>query len=1131
MITKKIAVFSAVFFFGLASFYQTQAQIKRETLNQIEAILQEKNSRTPVEQKIDSRLLQAVREKLGQQMVKGLKLDPVNVNADKLGNLDVDISATVTDDLLVRLQKLGAGIIFPSAEYHTIRATVNLSMVKTIAAYADVQFIEPAALSQTVGSDKLKQEEKVPGAQTHLLQQKLSIKEREANIRRQLVGYLNAQGSINAADDGSSGSLPITSEGDHTHRADDTRNKYGYSGEGIKIGVLSDSYNANKGAAADVASGNLPGSGNPFGNTTAVTVVQDKKNSILIKYTDEGRAMLQIVHDLVPKAKLFFATADVSEAGFATNIKKLHDTYGCDIIIDDVEYLDEPAFEDGMVAQAVNYVTAGGAMYFSSAGNSGSLAKGTSGVYEGDFNDAGSLPFSGGTKNGTVHNFGTVSTPVNGDIITVAGGSYTLNWSDPLGKSSNDYDLFLISATGSVKASSTNVQKGTQNPFESITAKALVAGDRLVVFKTTAAAKRAFHLATNRGELTVATNGELTGHNAAAAAFSVAAAPAAGAFGPGEAAGPYPGVYSTASKVESFSSDGPRRIFYNADTTVITPGNLLFATNGGVVRAKPDVTAADGVSTTFASSTGLNPFFGTSAAAPHAGAIAALLKSADPTLTPAQIRTLLTTTTLDVEAAGYDNISGYGILQAYQAMSALSPVPFSNVTLDSTFFTDGTTSNHNGVIDPAESGNLVVKLKNVSLVAATAAKGVLTTKTAGVSITKGTITFGNIAANGGSVKNTATPFTFQLNSSVACGTVIKFFLKVTYGGGKSAFRTFEFTANVGAQPYTNLAATLGSPVSGSGYTVSTGTQAGRLSRGATASTCGTLLPNPGILASAGLDPRRYDAYTFTNTGSASQCVTTTMSADSGLDLYCAAFNDSGFVPASPSDHFLADPGQSATIQTYSFDVASGKSFTIVVNEVNSGTLTGTPYKLSVSLSNCSTTTPLTSGISLIAEADNNRQVPMQWSVTNEPDVNRYEIERSTDGSNFSTLSSLPSSALADNEKSYSQTDALPETGNNYYRVKQVNKDGSAAYSNIVLVKINDATGVAVTPNPASGFINVYSKTNMKQIQLVSPGGGALQTIKPNATSYRLEISNLASGVYFLRIETANGWVNQKFVKQ
>ena len=108
--------------------------------------------------------------------------------------------------------------------------------------------------------------------------------------------------------------------------------------------------------------------------------------------------MLEIVHDLAPGAQLFFATAFGSINGFAQNIRNLR-AAGCDIIIDDVFYFVETPFEDGQpaatntnggaVIQAVNDVTAAGAMYFSSAGNSGNLNDGTSGTWEGDFVDGG----------------------------------------------------------------------------------------------------------------------------------------------------------------------------------------------------------------------------------------------------------------------------------------------------------------------------------------------------------------------------------------------------------------------------------------------------------------------------------------------------------------------------------------------------------------------------------------------------------------------------------------------------------------------------------------------------------------------------------------------------------------------
>ena len=89
--------------------------------------------------------------------------------------------------------------------------------------------------------------------------------------------------------------------------------------------------------------------------------------------------------------------------------------------------------------------------------------------------------------------------------------------------------------------------------------------------------------------------------------------------------GPFPGVYTRSQQSETFTSDGPRRVFYQPDGTPITPGN--FTSTGGEVRQKPDIAAADGVLTTVP---GFERFFGTSASAPHAAAIAALIAVRQP---------------------------------------------------------------------------------------------------------------------------------------------------------------------------------------------------------------------------------------------------------------------------------------------------------------------------------------------------------------------------------------------------------------------------------------------------------------------------------------------------------------------
>ena len=240
-----------------------------------------------------------------------------------------------------------------------------------------------------------------------------------------------------------------TSAGDFTHAANTARTNFQATGRGVKLGVLSNSVDflANVQATGDLGPVNvLPG--------------QDGVGSTGGSIPGEGTAMLEIVHDLAPDTELFFASAFISEAQFAQNILDLRKA-GCDIIVDDVFYLDESPFMDGPVAQAVDAVVADGALYFSSAGNDGNKNDNTSGTWEGDFIDGGATtaPLA---ASGRVHRFGA------NNFNAVVGGSdaVTLFWADPYGASSNDYDLYVLDATGTtVLMSSTNFQTGSEDPI------------------------------------------------------------------------------------------------------------------------------------------------------------------------------------------------------------------------------------------------------------------------------------------------------------------------------------------------------------------------------------------------------------------------------------------------------------------------------------------------------------------------------------------------------------------------------------------------------------------------------------------------------------------------------------------
>ena len=130
------------------------------------------------------------------------------------------------------------------------------------------------------------------------------------------------------------------------------------TGTGVKVGVLSNSFNAEGDASGDEADGDL---------ASTVQVIQDDTTA---GNDDEGRAMLELVHHTAPGAAEAFATADYGgDAGFASNIQALANA-GCKVICDDISYFDEPMFQDGVVAQTIdNVVTNNGVSYFSAAGN------------------------------------------------------------------------------------------------------------------------------------------------------------------------------------------------------------------------------------------------------------------------------------------------------------------------------------------------------------------------------------------------------------------------------------------------------------------------------------------------------------------------------------------------------------------------------------------------------------------------------------------------------------------------------------------------------------------------------------------------------------------------------------------
>ncbi|MEA3173463.1 MAG: hypothetical protein QOF42_874 [Gammaproteobacteria bacterium] len=528
-----------------------------------------------------------------------------------------------------------------------------------------------------------------------------------------------------------------TTQGDFVMNAPTVRSANSLSGNGVKVGILSDSYDcyavyAKNGVAAsghngyanengitttaeqDVTNGDLPsgvvvneesnttvpytqGSAAPGNNTCA------EFGTAQLPLSDEGRAMMQIVHDVAPGASLAFYPAIFGQADFANGITTMA-SQGAKVIADDVGYFEEPFFQDGVISQAITQVKGAGVAYFTAAGNNGAFA------YDNPTNPtaAATTPLSFNTLNAIGANNAmekalnfdatgastvsllhvTVPSMRPGDFLAIV-----VQWDQPFvtgaassGGATSQIDLCLKNITGSDTIGDDKLNPLTNsctgpnalgsdplqvilvgNPASNTANSAVATFDIQVGLANNTPAPHRIKLAVEGNGLNLTmspfftgTSPTIQGHSMSADAIAVGAAlyfntPACG---------------TTPATLEIYSSFG-------GDPTLFDATGARLPTQQ--VRQKPDVVGPDGGSDTFlgqnigAKSSGTAAcvngtqfpnFRVTSAATPHVAAVAALLLEADPQLTPQNVYDILRASTLAMSPTSPNFASGFGFLQA-----------------------------------------------------------------------------------------------------------------------------------------------------------------------------------------------------------------------------------------------------------------------------------------------------------------------------------------------------------------------------------------------------------------------------------------------------------------------------------
>jgi subtilisin family serine protease len=461
-----------------------------------------------------------------------------------------------------------------------------------------------------------------------------------------------------------------TSQGVAAMNADIARELYGVDGSGVLIGVISDSFNNLGGAESDVASGDLP---------SGIKVLQDFPGGGI----DEGRALMQLIHDVAPGANFAFHTPSVSPilnpSEYANAILALADA-GANIIVSDIGDAFSPWFQDGIVAQAVDSVVsrpgASAVSYFAAAGNSGRRS------YESPFNPSGVIE---PLKGGEFHDFDPRLGVDTFQSITIPSGAIArlfFQWDSSFASvngngATNDLDIFLYDSTGTNVLASSTLSNIGNDPVEFLS-----------FFNTEPTSE--FNLAFSKntgsdpGLMKYVVGGG--GRNFRINEFDTASG---SIYGIQNAEGAMAVGAASYLETPAFGTDPARlRFFSSAGGTPIlfdTAGNRLATPE---IRRKPGIVAPDGGNTTFfgvdipQDPDDYPNFPGTSASVAHAAGVAALMLQANPSLSPAEIYKIMEDTAFDMDDpstpefdVGFDFATGYGLIQADRALSRVKSVP------------------------------------------------------------------------------------------------------------------------------------------------------------------------------------------------------------------------------------------------------------------------------------------------------------------------------------------------------------------------------------------------------------------------------------------------------------------------
>ena len=241
-------------------------------------------------------------------------------------------------------------------------------------------------------------------------------------------------------------------------------------------------------------------------------------------------------------------------------------------------------------------------------------------------------------------------------------------------------------------------------------------------------------------------------------------------------------------------------------------------------------------------------------------------------------------------------------------------------------------------------------------------------------------------------------------------------------------------------------------------------------------------------------------------------------------------SDPGFGNATP----MTVPGNSGDISNYAINISfsgtlpNGPHYLYIRSRQNPWSITNVvPFNVGF---------PLPLSWSFVKAQLINNQTLVSWATLQENNTGRFEIEHSTDGRNFVKVGERAAAGYSTTQRNYNFTHVQPGTGFNYYRIKQIDLDGSFTYSVIVTVlKKNDIKQTIIAPNPVKDMLHVVepAQTFIENAEVYCISGSLLlrKTINADVQVYSLPVNNLVSGTYVIKINYKNESRSYRFIKE